>query len=252
MSLGQILAQKREDSAGTPWEFTQGDVAATLGVSRGQVSILEREEDKLRRRDPDELYNIIRAYRFTDEEAAFLMARFYRHYIDSLVSKMPSGVKLVNPLRPVMAGRTVPIRRLGVVGAGLVAEVEGVSHYDYIDTDVRFLGNAKPENCYWLDVEGDSMVCDDVRDSIAPGSQVLVDGSVKEPTDGQIIVCELEVDGKRYNVLKVFRRGKDYAVLRSYNPSARPIVMEGEICAVMRGVMIGHYNPTKTLERRRG
>lgn len=137
-------------------------------------------------------------------------------------------------MRPV--GRVVPVAFLGPVSAGL-DEIEGEVTL-YHDTPIAFLAGSKPEDCFWLEVRGDSMACEDIRQSIPEGSWALFDRS-KEPRPGKTICCILEKDGKRTRILKKYGRSDRYVILKSYNEEHEDILLqEGDTC-IFLGTFVG-------------
>lgn len=246
LTLGQILAERREDSSDQPWRFTQGTIARELNVSQGTVSRYELDPRALRGRTPGELMRIVKTYRFDDKTAGELVSRFYIQWVKEIEGELQelgqaAELQIQNPMKGVDSSKTAPIRKLGTVSAGFVAGGDSTDFMEYIDTDIRYLGNSRAENCFWLDVVGDSMACDDVQKKIPEGSEVLVDGSLLDPSPGKIVVCELEVEGIIMNVLKIYKPGRDFTVLESYNSRQQPIVLNGSIKATVKGVVIGVF-----------
>jgi hypothetical protein len=68
-SLSSILEQKRKDSTGTDWYFSQHDVGRALKKTQGTISNIERDgENDLRQRPPKFVLTFLQQYRFTDLE----------------------------------------------------------------------------------------------------------------------------------------------------------------------------------------
>lgn len=94
-----------------------------------------------------------------------------------------------------------------------------------------------------MEVTGDSMVSEDARLTIPPGSVVVVHESL-QPRPGAVVVAWLEDED--LGVLKVYKRHGDGAVwLLSHNTEHPPILVSDETPASIRGVMIGHWTPAQ-------
>jgi SOS-response transcriptional repressor LexA len=144
----------------------------------------------------------------------------------------------------------VKLPLLGSVSAGLSGNGESVSYIDLKDVPLEALEGSNPEDCFLLQVDGDSMACEDVKKDIPPGALVIIDKTL-EPDPGDIIVCELEVDGERMGVLKIFRPKGDYALLESYNEVHKPIIIDRESQAVFRGTYVNHFGPGRRARRKK-
>lgn len=135
-------------------------------------------------------------------------------------------------------GMVAPVAFLGAVSAGLDENEGDVTLYR--DTPIAFLAGSKPEDCFWLEVQGDSMACPDVRQSIPEGSWALFDRT-KDPRPGKTICCILEKDGRRIRILKKYGRSDKYVILKSYNEEHEDILLEeGDTCTFL-GTFIGHW-----------
>lgn len=134
-------------------------------------------------------------------------------------------------------GRIHPVRFLGSVSAGL--DGDGVADaIDYLGVSDYFLGEYKPEDLYLLEVTGDSMVSDDARRFVPPGSIIIVhEHLVPEP--GQVIVAWLEHEDM--GVLKVYDEKDGETWLVSYNSTHPPIRVTEETPASLRGVMVANF-----------
>ena len=73
LSLGSLLNQRRLDSRGKDWYFTQGDVADALGISQSQVGLYEKDRVPLKRKRPEDIYDLLRAYKFPEPQAVEIM-----------------------------------------------------------------------------------------------------------------------------------------------------------------------------------
>ena len=77
-SLGKFLAERREDFRGTPKEFAGQDVANALGFSQAYISKLEHGglDRTVHKWKADRVWTLLKAYKFTDEEALEIAKRF--------------------------------------------------------------------------------------------------------------------------------------------------------------------------------
>ena len=104
---------------------------------------------------------------------------------------------------------TVPV--LGRIAAGVpIAAVEEVEGYEPVTV-------SDPENCYYLRVDGDSMI----GAGIQSGDLVLIR---QQPTadNGQIVACKVNGDEA---TLKRFRRQDDMVFLMPENQKYNPIIV---------------------------
>ena len=110
------------------------------------------------------------------------------------------------PYRPT---GTVPV--LGRIAAGVpISAIEEVEGYEPVTV-------SDPENCYYLRVEGDSMI----GAGIQSGDLVLIR---QQPTadSGQIVACKVNGDEA---TLKRFRQQDETVLLMPENPNYEPIVV---------------------------
>lgn len=134
-------------------------------------------------------------------------------------------------------GRIQPVRFLGTVSAGVTGS--GVAGpVDYLGVADYFLGTYRPEDLYLLEVTGDSMVSEDARKWVPPGSIIIVHEHL-QPQPGQIVVAWLEDEDM--GVLKVFEERDGETWLMSYNASHSPIHISDETPALLRGVMVANW-----------
>lgn len=134
-------------------------------------------------------------------------------------------------------GRNYPVRYLGSVSAGF--DGEGYAEpLDYLAVADFFINDYDPDDIYALQVTGDSMVSDDVRRQIAPGSIILVHQGLA-PQPGQVVVAWL--DEEQRGILKVYKEREGETWLVSYNASHPPVRITEKTPASLRGVMIGHW-----------
>lgn len=142
-------------------------------------------------------------------------------------------------------GRIQPVRFLGSVSAGL--DGDGVADaIDYLGVADYFLGDYNPEDLYLLEVTGDSMVSDDARQYVPPGSIIIVHERL-EPLPGQVIVAWLE--NEDMGVLKVYEEKDGETWLLSYNSNHAPIRVTEETPASLRGVMVANWTKAPGFRR---
>ncbi len=122
---------------------------------------------------------------------------------------------------------TVSLPIVGKIRAGLLQPaIEDITGYLSVDNSL-----IKGEGCYFLRVEGDSMI----NKGILPGDAVLI--RPQQVSDNGEIVAVM-VDGDA--TLKQFFRETDHILLQPANPDYEPVVIrpgQGEVTIV--GKMIG-------------
>lgn len=91
----------------------------------------------------------------------------------------------------------------------------------------------KRKNCFLLEVEGDSMTCDDNSKSIQAGDYLLVD-TTEIPVHGDVVV--VLIDSGRQMVKQFFRNNGKFE-LRSFNPDHPPIYVDPDMVQVMYRVV---------------
>ena len=128
---------------------------------------------------------------------------------------------------------TVSLPVVGRIRAGMLQPaIEDIS--GYLNLDSRLV---KGEGCYFLTVEGDSMI----NKGILSGDVVLIRPQ-QVANNGEVVAVMVDGDA----TLKQFFRERDRIVLQPANPNYEPIVIrpgQGEVTIV--GKMIGLY---RTLE----
>lgn len=134
-------------------------------------------------------------------------------------------------------GMVYPVRFLGSVsagfdGAGIATPVSFLGVADF------FLKNHNADDVYALEVTGDSMLADDVRHDVPPGSIVLIHERL-QPIPGQIVVAWLE--NEDVGVLKVYREENGEVWLVSHNAEHPPVKIDADTPASLRGVMIAQW-----------
>lgn len=122
---------------------------------------------------------------------------------------------------------TVSLPIVGRIRAGLLhPAIEDITGHLNVDSDL-----VKGEGCYFLTVEGDSMI----NKGILPGDLVLIRPQ-QVANNGEIVAVMVDGDA----TLKQFFRDSDHIVLKPANPAYEPIVIRpdtGELSIV--GKMVG-------------
>lgn len=133
------------------------------------------------------------------------------------------------------------VRHGGKVNAGLRNIGNATDDVVWVEIPRSLARNYKREDLFVLDVEGDSMMSEDVKKRISPGSSVVFHKNL-QPKPGQAIVCWLE----RYDigVLKVAaRNGENHTVLYSHNNEHEPIIVNKDNPAIWQGTVVGWWSP---------
>ncbi|MBF6594559.1 MAG: S24 family peptidase [Thermaceae bacterium] len=99
---------------------------------------------------------------------------------------------------------------------------------------------------YCLEVDGTSMLAEDIPYSIPPKAKVLVARNL-EPQPGDVVVIWLSErgrDGDGLGVIKLWNPGSNHAVLRSWNRQVLPIVIGGDEPFELQGTVVDvRYSP---------
>ncbi len=195
-----------------------------VGRSQGWVSQeLLRDTEKtvkyLWARDKEALDALLNALRWTPEE-----------FTRATGIELPGASLERMGARPVTM-TTVPL--LGVVSAG-----RGTSHAEpmgEIEVSSEVVERYGSYGLYALEVDGDSMFCEDLPYSIPPGSFVVVARDL-EPRPGDLVIAWLK--GKGVGYLKELERRRGHQVLKSWNPEVPPIVVSPEDQVEVQGVVV--------------
>ena len=227
---GELLQQLREKRGIT----SVREAGRRTGLSHTTISNYEAAARPIGMRN-DTLRRLSRAYSVP------------RSLIDQIaagaISQLPENLDQLqqedSPKQPDtrVKGRIHPVRFLGSVSAGLNGD--GVSlPVDYLAVADFFLKNYDSDDVYALEVTGDSMVSDDVRRAVPPGSIILVHERL-QPLPGQVVVAWLE--DQDIGVLKVYEQQDGDVWLVSHNSEHPPIRVDGDTPATVRGVMIAQW-----------
>ena len=175
--------------------ISQKELATKLFVTPQAVSKWERGESTP---NPDALVK---------------MADIFSVTVDQLLGSQSAlqhdRMETDNNFIPYRPTGTVPV--LGRIAAGVpISAIEEVEGYEPVTV-------SDPENCYYLRVEGDSMI----GAGIQSGDLVLIR---QQPTadSGQIVACKVNGDEA---TLKRFRQQDETVLLMPENPNYEPIVV---------------------------
>ena len=128
---------------------------------------------------------------------------------------------------------TVSLPIVGRIRAGMLQPaIEDITGYLNVDRSL-----VKGEGCYFLRVEGDSMI----NKGILSGDIVMIRPQ-QEANNGEVVAVMVDGDA----TLKQFFRERDRILLQPANPNYEPIVIrpgQGEVTIV--GKMIGLYRSTE-------
>lgn len=122
--------------------------------------------------------------------------------------------------------RAVELPLLGRVAAG--TPIEAVQSTETIFVPEDMVGR---KDTYVLQVKGDSMIDEQIRD----GDYVIVENR-KSVRDGEMVIALL--DGDRATLKKLYREGAGKVRLQPANPRMKPILVDAESVRV-QGVVIG-------------
>lgn len=124
---------------------------------------------------------------------------------------------------------TVSLPIVGRIRAGLLhPAIEDITGYLSVDSSL-----VKGDDCYFLQVEGDSMI----NKGILPGDNVMIRPQ-QVADNGEIVAVMVDGDA----TLKQFFREKDRILLQPANPAYEPIVIfpdQGEVTVI--GKMVGLF-----------
>ncbi len=129
---------------------------------------------------------------------------------------------------PQTPSATVSLPIVGRIRAGLLQPaIEDITGYLSVDNSL-----IKGEGCYFLRVEGDSMI----NKGILPGDNVLIRPQ-QVANNGEIVAVMVDGDA----TLKLFFRERDRILLQPANPNYEPIVIlpgQGEVTIVGKMVAL--------------
>lgn len=249
-TLGEVLRNQIEKCDGTPNKINQSEVALEAGVDPSVLSRVknDRTPDAVFSWKPIEIYNVLKGFRLSDDEIYRAATKFKLPMPVDFAIRMHMGSAPIQDAQP-LSGKLARIPHLGEVSAGMRANGAYGVEMDKREVLADYLDGSNPENCFLLDVTGDSMTCEDIRKSIPPGSTLVVDPTLR-PEHGDTIVCELEVDGERTGVVKVYKPTGRGVVLDSYNQQHRPVLLTEEMECTVSGVVVNWIPPGRKALRK--
>lgn len=234
--LGRTLKERRADFRGTDREVQQADIAIATGQSQSQVSKVERGLVNVAQWRPDTLYDLLLAYRYTPSEMLALAQQYELRKLETYISQRS---KLYN----VREG--MKVRYLGVIAAGRVGSSFADSDPEPVSVPDAVASRYKLEDVFAATVSGASMLSDDVRESIPPDSLVYFHCKLS-PEPGEIVCAYLP--GEDHSVIKRWKPGVEYTVLRSHNTEHPPIILRQEDEAIIQGVYLTHIPMSSRLQ----
>ena len=213
-TVGEKIRKRREELG-----LSQSELAKAIGVTDAYISAVERDVRSITRWPWQRLEALRKALRWTPEEFA-----------------EATGVELPGSPLERMDARLVIMTKvplLGVVSAG-----RGMSHAEpmgEVEVPSDVVERYGSYGLYALEVDGDSMYCDDLPYSIPPGSIVVVARDL-EPRPGDLVIAWLKSKGVGY--LKELEQRRGHQVLKSWNPEVPPLVVGPEDEVEIQGVVV--------------
>jgi len=204
--------------------LSQKELGMRVGRSQGWVSQeLLRDTEKTIRylwaKDPEALRNLLDALRWSERELT-----------------RATGIELPGTRLEAMGARPTTMTRvplLGVVSAG-----RGISHAEpmgEVEVPSEVVERYGSYGLYALEVDGDSMFCEDLPYSIPPGSVVVVAREL-EPRPGDLVIAWSKAHEVGY--LKELEEKRGHQVLKSWNPEVPPILVRPEDEIEVQGVVV--------------
>lgn len=230
--LSKLLRAKYEDARDTPESFTLQEVATAAGFSQAYITQLHAGSANraVAKWQGPQAFSFLRAHRFTTDEVRMIADRHDLQNVLMYLEHMNSS----QPMRVKEGGRRV--RFLGSVSAGRFGDAFVDDEGSYVDIPTTVLRHYDAADVFALDIVGDSMLSDDARGRIPPGSRAFFHALLR-PSVGQIVCARLERDDT--SVIKVYRPSETFSTLESLNRKHRPIVVDKDNPAVIEGVLIG-------------
>jgi SOS-response transcriptional repressor LexA len=242
---------KRDIKASNPFEakmkraldkagLTQTSLAIKLNIGQSTVNNYYKRTSLLAQRGVPFALKFIKAHKIKDDEALEIVKEIFGAEYDSYIKEAGSLVeKNHHPIpNPISKGDLVAIRDLGTIQAGLKGLSYASDSYDYVNVLKDDLNGYLPENCFRVTVTGDSMVCSDVAQRIAPGTRAIFHSltSKMQPKDGDVVSVWLKEEDT--GVIKVFNKSSDYVILNSLNKAHRPIILDEHNQGIIQGILI--------------
>lgn len=234
-TLNSYLKARREDTKGSHREFKQADVALAIGASQSLISKIERGLAVLSAWKPDRLYELLLAYRVPPARMLTLADEYHLPRLRQYVEERNSTYGVKEGMR---------VRHMGIVSAGKLGESAVSDEPNYVSVPDIITARYRVEDVFAVNVTGDSMVAQDARRDIPPGSLVYFHSRLR-PEPGEIVCAYLTVHDQ--TVIKRWAPGHGYAVLASENPKHEPIVVIDEDEGMLQGVYLTHIPETPRL-----
>ena len=224
MTIRERLKEKRTDLG-----KNQGDIGKALGYEQGSISLFERDTARLRRKGVSFARNLFKAYGFDENEASQLVYELFKDELSTLKGTAQLAVRAKGPT----------VQYAGIVSAGRLGNSFTEDEVTEVMVPEWIAERYDLSKVYAVDVEGDSMVSEDAKESIPEGSRVFflsINGV--RPNNGEIVSCYLEHED--INVIKIWRKEDDWITLHSYNRQHKPIILEESTPCRLQGVYLTH------------
>lgn len=252
-TLGELLKTQYEKHVGArdkAERIDQGEVALKMGINQGTLSKVQNDKSPgtAQRWGPNQVMALLNGYKLNKQEMYEAAIKFdLRLPIDFAVQMRSEAAPI--PYAQPLLGKLVQVRHLGEVNAGLATNGAYGVEMEKREILADYLDGSDPQACFLLDVTGDSMTCEDIRKSIPAGSTLVVDPTLR-PERGDAIVCELEINGDRRGVVKIFQPTGRGVVLDSHNQAHSPILLTEDMECVVNGVVVNWIPPGRKALRK--
>jgi len=199
--------------------LSQIELAKRVGVSQPTIYKAEQGAIDISRWPWQRLEALRRALKWTPEEFT-----------------EKTGIELPGTRLEAMGAQPTTMTRvplLGVVSAG-----RGISHAEpmgEVEVPSEVVERYGHYGLYALEVDGDSMFCEDLPYSIPPGSVVVVAREL-EPRPGDLVIAWSKAHEVGY--LKELEEKRGHQVLKSWNPEVPPILVRPEDEVEVQGVVV--------------
>lgn len=208
-ALNDYLKRQREETIGTNKEIRQADIALALRVSQPLISKVERGLADLSSWEPSRLYDLLLAYGVPPAKMLEVTDMPEYHAFHSYLSERNSVYRVREGER---------VRFLGKVSAGkLGASWAEDGQPRTVSVPDAIVARYRLEDVFAVNVNGDSMIDRDARNSIPPGSLAYFHCRLT-PEPGEI-VCVYLVD-LDHTVIKRWRPKVGYAALEEVEAAA--------------------------------
>lgn len=210
--------------------------ADAAGISVPTLGSIERGSHSLTSISVGNMSRLNKAFGLTWTEFISILLPVYESYIPYLKRQFENGNNKPADYDP-QVPKMRSIRYGGIIGAGVnpLSYAAEASQYESIP-DFPEVERYDNDDLLVLKVTGDSMVSEDVQETIWPGSTIILNTAI-EPLPGDIVACWIENEG--VGVLKVFAPIDGYLMLTSYNKRHLPIILSEENPGTIQGVYVG-------------